>query len=44
MILFIEVFLIDCAEFIEVDLDLDLDLDFRSLIIYIYIYINAYVM
>ena len=42
MILFIEVFLIDCAEFIEVDLDLDLD--FRSLIIYIYIYINAYVM
>ena len=40
MILFIEVFLIDCAEFIEVDLDLDLD--FRSLIIYIYI--NAYVM
>ena len=42
MILFIEVFLIDCAEFIEVDLDLDLD--FRFLIIYIYIYINAYVM
>ena len=42
MILFIEVFLIDCAEFIEVDLDLDLN--FRSLIIYIYIYINAYVM